>query len=383
MDKEIYYKLARYLDRLPAGYPETKSGVEISILRHLFTPKEAELALHLTLIPEAPRVVAHRAGISLEDAEMQLQEMDEKGLIFSIRQKNGETYYRIQQFAIGFWEGQVNKLYPELIHDYEEYLDTFIDLDLWEKIPQIRTIPVEESISVDSLVLPYEHAEEIVKTQTVLALNNCICRQEMHLIGKGCDRPVESCLSFGQAAERSIRQNRGKSITHEEAIEILRQAEKDGRVLQTTNARKVLFICTCCSCCCAVLRTIKLDPHPAQRMSSPFISSLNADTCMTCEICVDRCPMDAIVSENGTVALNINRCIGCGLCISTCPTGSLTLRRKAKAKQSYVPKTLLGTYLRLGHISGRMKLALFILLKFRSMTDRLKTSRMVGSIIKF
>jgi electron transport complex protein RnfB len=332
------------------------------------------LALHLTLIPESPRVIAPRAGIPLDTATTRLQEMDEKGLIFSIRQKDGTMHYRIQQFIIGFWEGQVNKLYPELVHDFEEYLDSFIDLDLWQKIPQLRTIPVEVSISVDISVLPYERAEKLIKTQTILAVNNCICRQEMHIIGKGCNRPVESCLSFGQAAERSIRQNSGRPITPGEAIEILKLAEKDGRVLQTSNARKVLFICTCCSCCCGALRTFKLDPNPAERISSPFVSCLNENTCKGCEICVDRCPMDAIVAENEKVILNMNRCIGCGLCVSTCSTGSLTLKRKAKAKQPYVPKTLLGTYVRLGHISGRMKLSSLIPLKVRSVSDRMKSS---------
>jgi len=32
------------------------------ILRRLFTPKEAELAVHLTLLNEEPRVLARRAG---------------------------------------------------------------------------------------------------------------------------------------------------------------------------------------------------------------------------------------------------------------------------------------------------------------------------------
>ena len=56
MATDIYEKLAQHLDNLPAGYPRTESGVEIRILRRLFTPEDAELALHLTLIPEESRV---------------------------------------------------------------------------------------------------------------------------------------------------------------------------------------------------------------------------------------------------------------------------------------------------------------------------------------
>ncbi len=46
-DDIVYRKLQRYLDSLPIDYPETESGVEIRILKSLFTPQEAEIALKL------------------------------------------------------------------------------------------------------------------------------------------------------------------------------------------------------------------------------------------------------------------------------------------------------------------------------------------------
>ena len=47
----IYKQLARELDKIPEGYPETGSGVELKILARLFTPEQAELACHLSLKP--------------------------------------------------------------------------------------------------------------------------------------------------------------------------------------------------------------------------------------------------------------------------------------------------------------------------------------------
>jgi len=61
----IYERLAEHLDNLPGGFPRTESGVEMRILRRLFTPEDAKLAVHLTLIPEEPRVVARRTMISV------------------------------------------------------------------------------------------------------------------------------------------------------------------------------------------------------------------------------------------------------------------------------------------------------------------------------
>jgi len=41
---KIYQKLADELDKIPNGFPKTKSGVELKILAKLFTIEEAKLA---------------------------------------------------------------------------------------------------------------------------------------------------------------------------------------------------------------------------------------------------------------------------------------------------------------------------------------------------
>ena len=63
MAVDVYERLAHFLDDLPGGYPSTESGVELRILRRLFTPREAELAMRLSLIPEEARVIARRANL--------------------------------------------------------------------------------------------------------------------------------------------------------------------------------------------------------------------------------------------------------------------------------------------------------------------------------
>ena len=84
MAKDIYQKLAQHLDDLPAGFPSTESGVELRILRRLFSPEEAELAIHLSLFPEESEVIAGRAEIDPEEAAQHLDKMAKKGLIYSI-----------------------------------------------------------------------------------------------------------------------------------------------------------------------------------------------------------------------------------------------------------------------------------------------------------
>ncbi len=135
---DVYEKLVKHLDDLPGGFPRTESGVEVRILRRLFTPEDAELAPHLTLIPEKPRVIARRAKIPVEEATRRLKEMNKKGLILGVQQKGKPPLYMALQFVVGFWEAQVNKLSRELVEDFEEYFPSLIDASTWGKTPQMR-----------------------------------------------------------------------------------------------------------------------------------------------------------------------------------------------------------------------------------------------------
>ncbi len=242
MEKQIYDKLAEHLDNLPGGFPRTKSGVEIRILKRLFTLDDAKLAVHLTLIPEEARVVARRAKIPVEEASRRLEEMVKTGLISGIYPKDKPPLYMALQFVIGLWENQVNKLTRELIQDVQEYMPFYNEKTVKSGVPQLRTIPVGKSIDTKTEVMSYEKAEELVRNHKTFAVANCICRQEMRIIGKGCDKPEESCLTFGMAAKIMVRTGRGRFISLEESLEILRRAEDAGLVLQPSNAKRAINI---------------------------------------------------------------------------------------------------------------------------------------------
>lgn len=351
---DIYKKLARHLDNLPAGFPPTKNGVELRILRRLFSPEEAELALSLTLIPEESKVIARRNKLSLEEVALRLEEMARKGLIYSIEQEGSPPKYMATQYAIGIWEFHVNDLDEGLVRDMDEYIPTLLDLDKWKKIPQLRTVPVGRSIPIQLEVMPYESAEKMVQSQSKFLVAPCICRRERSLVGEGCKKPEESCLVFGRGVDYYSRNRIGRIIDKKEALEILKEADKAGLVLQPSNSQKIANICCCCGCCCGVLRTIKKHPKPASIVSTPFIASDNSSTCKGCGACLERCQIGALRLEDDKVVLDINRCIGCGLCVSTCPTSSLSLIRKPESKQPKVPRNLIETYFKLGRARGKL-----------------------------
>jgi len=372
MTNDVYQKLAHHLDNLPGGFPPTDTGVELRILRRLFSPEEAELALHLSLIPEEPRVIARRARISREDAASRLEAMAKKGLILSIERGDKPPLYQALQYLIGIWEFHVNSLDKELIRDMDEYFPSLAE-EVW-KVPQLRTIPVGRSIDAQIEVLSYEKAEDLVRGQKKFLVAPCICRREQKMVGKGCDKPEETCLVFGMGADYYERNGMGRVIDLEETLDILKMADEAGLVLQPSNTQEIINICCCCGCCCGVFRMLKRYPQPARQVSSAFVVSANADTCEGCGVCIERCQMEALSLTDEKVTVDLDRCIGCGLCVSTCSTGSLSLMRKP-GEPPKVPKDIIQLSIRLGQERGKLKPLELLKMQVRSKLDRLLAAK--------
>ncbi len=370
MTDDVFHRLARHLDALPGGFPATESGVELRILRRLFTPDEAELALHLTLLAEPVRVVAHRAGLEPGEAADRLYDMSRKGLLYRVH-KREEPHYMAAQFVIGIWEFHVNDLDPDLIRDMNEYLPHLMQPEVWRKAPQLRTIPVHADVPVSHDILPHEQAAALVRDKRRYAVAPCICRKEHQMVGAGCDKPMESCLVFDQAADYYVENGLGREIDLDETLRILKRAEETGLVLQPSGYQKISNICCCCGDCCQVLLAFKRHPDPASLVSTPFVVAFDEARCNVCGTCLDRCQMDAISMVDDAIAVDPWRCIGCALCVTTCPEEALTLVRKPADQQPRVPVSQTKAYLALARERGTMGVGDVALMALRSAKDRL------------
>jgi NAD-dependent dihydropyrimidine dehydrogenase PreA subunit len=344
MKEKSYQKLAEHLDQLPGGFAPSNTGAELRLLHRLFTPEEAELATHLTLAREEALVIAERANLPHAEVEQRLNEMSNKGLIFSIQPEDGPVLYQAVPFVVGIYEFQINNLSEGLLQDLTDYWSTMKQRPRPQTIPQMRTIPVGESIEPHLAALPYEQVDELVKAHDRFAVAPCICRRKTRMTGGGCDAPEESCLVFGEWADYYVRDGRGRPIDRSEVMDILNRADAANLVLQPTNSRDISAICCCCGCCCGILRGLQYHPRPAEAVASSFIAQLESEICQGCWVCVERCQMQALAEEGDRVTLNTDRCIGCGLCVSTCPNGALTLVRKPNNERMQIPETIDATW---------------------------------------
>jgi electron transport complex protein RnfB len=60
----VYEQLAKALDKLPNGFPQTPSRTEILILKKIFSTDEASLASQLSGSMEPVDAIARRVGLS-------------------------------------------------------------------------------------------------------------------------------------------------------------------------------------------------------------------------------------------------------------------------------------------------------------------------------
>jgi Pyruvate/2-oxoacid:ferredoxin oxidoreductase delta subunit len=330
-----YRRLQEFLDRLPLGFPRTASGVETAILKKLFSEEEAELALLLSPVPEEARSIAERAGLNPAEVEEKLLAMSRKGLIFRVR-RQGKILFNTAPFMIGLYEYSVKKMDRELAELCHRYYEEAYQKEMGaSRIPGFKVIPVTRKVKADLVLFPYDKLESQVRAARKIAVTECVCRKESRLLGHGCSYPMETCLSFGAAAEYYIENGMGREIDADEALRILEEADQAGLVHAGANTEHLSNICNCCPCCCASMKGMVQKGHPRELyMNALYEAVIEADLCLACEACLDRCPVKAISMEE-TARVDRDRCLGCGLCAGVCPSEAITLTLRPDRREPF------------------------------------------------
>ena len=336
-NEQVYRKLQKHLNNQAVGFPATRSGVELKILKHIFDPNEAEIASYLSYKFEPLETIfgkVQHLTESTEELQKILDSILKKGGI-EVKIKDGVRHYCCIPLVFGMYEFQNERLTPEFIKDYQKYISTksFGVEFLSTKLPQMRTIPVAKSIQLKHNVSSFDEVSTLLKeAEGPFAIVDCICRKKRAMGGKSCkvtDRK-ETCLGVGHLAQMSIENNIGREIDREEAIAIIEQNQKEGLVLQPSNTKKAEFICSCCGCCCGMLHTYKNLPKPLNFWATNYFAVVDVNACVGCGTCEDKCQVGAVkVNEKEQIAyVNLDRCLGCGVCVVNCPNDSISLSKK-------------------------------------------------------
>jgi len=333
----VYRNLQKHLNSQAVGFPATKSGAEINILKHIFTPKEAEIAVGINYKFEPLHMIYERVKDLVDSPEVlekYLDDIQKKGGI-EFKIKEGKKHYCTAPLVVGMYEFQLERLTPEFMEDFKTYTSSinFGVEFLSTELPQMRTIPVAESIFPQHNVSTFDEVTSLLeKADEPFVIIECICRKKKSLQGGVCNATDrnETCLAIGGMAEMLQAGNVGRTIRRAEALSIIKQNQSEGLVLQPSNTRKAEFICSCCGCCCGMLSIHKSLPKPLDFWASNFQAVVETGACVGCGSCEEACQVGAVnVPEKEACAVvNTGRCLGCGVCIPLCPTEAISLLKK-------------------------------------------------------
>jgi len=322
---------------MPAAFPETGSGIEISLLKKLFDEEEAGIALNLSAFTEPVDRIHSRfrkGEISKERLKSKLREMSDKGLINSVLKPGQGSLYGKLPLVVGIFEYQVDRITKEVAEDFFKYEEEGLAEALFSpKTKQMRTIPVNIDLHPEFVVGDYDSARGIIeRSPGPFAVMNCVCRQSRQKMGSFCKQTdiMETCFTLGMSARFMMNRGVARELTREEILALITRAEDEGMVLQPQNTQDPGFICCCCGCCCGVLTAAKKFPEPAEFFHTNFYAVIDPEACTACDTCMDICQMDALISVNNHTEVLTTHCIGCGNCIKSCTSEAITLKKKEK-----------------------------------------------------
>ncbi len=162
----------------------------------------------------------------------------------------------------------------------------------------MHVIPVEKAIEMENTSIDLEHISYwLKKYEGHIGVGQCSCRISRQVLGEGCgDDEKNWCIGLGDFATYCNETGKGHSITYDEAMEILKNAEANGFVHQITNIdgeNKIFGLCNCNVNICNALRTSQLFNTPNMSRSA-YTAYVEKENCVACGKCVEYCPAGAV-----------------------------------------------------------------------------------------
>lgn len=339
---DVYERLAQRLDALPNGYPRTKSGVELKVLKKIFTEEEAEITCSLKLLPQTPEQIAENLGRDPEGMGDMLENMVKRGEIAGVGPLEARMYHLVP-FVIGIYEFQMQRMDKELAELMEEYIAEGVFEEFGKHKPSFMyTVPIEQAVDAQLEIHPYESVRELMNKAKSFMTRDCICRKEQNVLGNDCGKPQGNCISMSMNEDGFGIDYGGREIDREEAERIMKEAGDAGLVHATMNMTDDMYhFCNCCACCCGLLRGTRKFNKPGVLAKSNYYASIDPEQCVSCGTCADeRCPMDAITEGDDAYEVNRERCLGCGVCVPTCPSEAISLIRKSEEECTQAPANM-------------------------------------------
>jgi len=340
------------------------SDLLLPMLRLRFSPDEARFLARFPHRLSTIEELSRRLSMPADQLRDLMEPIIHKGLIRAYDGTSGMRYafsdVVFSYYRMPGWRGRDDDWNRKVAALSNRYYVDHMGVDFrGHPTKGLRAIPIAQTITDPRQIMPYEDVVDVVDREDYFCVTTCACRHRHNVDpdATSCKHETRNCLHFGKLAHYIVKHEMGTQITREEMFDTLKRAADAGLVHGISNAKTGAdTICNCCSCCCVFLEAINAPfPVPVGHQRSNYLLSLNSETCKSCGLCAQRCPMNALelrekessIADAGDsdtekiakeIAYDPDRCIGCGVCVHKCPTGSLGLVRRIQNED--IPETM-------------------------------------------
>jgi Pyruvate/2-oxoacid:ferredoxin oxidoreductase delta subunit len=312
----------------------------VALIQHMFTEEEAFIIRHLKPFrmktAESLAKAEHRP---VEEVLPIIERLAQEKSVIASFGSFGKRRYFIMPLVPGTFEwvlihpslNDISPWHRRFAELFDALYDTGYEYDYYSKFGEmngfspIRYIPIQQSIQSHPMALPTDKLEEILDRYNDFAVGICQCRTTKIILKEDCGRPLEVCSAFGPFVEALVQKGKMRRIEKKELIEIKANAEASGLITWMLNVdEKTAKIgncsCSCCGCCCPMLRTITEFDISGLVAPPHFRPVFDLKKCTFCGKCAAKCQMSAITVDAKTknIIHQIKRCIGCGQCTLAC-----------------------------------------------------------------
>ena len=261
--------------------------------------------------------------------------MLKRGLV-EFQKKDGRACFRLAPFIVGIFEEHLYEMDHEFAHLFEEYMSDGGARGIMQPSPALhRVVPARGAVKTE-YILPYDDVKAMLDNAISFRVRDCVCRKQQELHGdRQCDFPMEMCLTFTNY-QRPATEN---TVTKEQALHLLDEAEELGLVHTVSNVVKgVYYVCNCCGCCCGILRGITDWGIKESVAYANYYATIDRETCTSCGVCAERCQVRAVIEQDGKMVIQQDACIGCGLCVTGCEFEAVQLLKRPDAQMHHPPE---------------------------------------------
>ncbi len=354
MADDVYDKLVSWLVTTFRALPGVDSPELRDLIRFSYTPEEAQLALQMGPKGGTLDELSDRTGIEKEHLKALIDSMKEKGTMFTAPFTENPVYRPLGMEFPGLVESQT----------YRDPTTPFMR-ELFELWGKFKPIYVGEGIAPLGKILmpwclpdalppdaqPEENVIEQLKAvkDLYIAVTLCPCRQiERHGIHDPCDCIMECCMPQGDFGRWAVEQGYARPITLDDAIKILKMCEEKGQVL---GGMPGMVLCNCCKHGCIQLDAQKMG-KPHTFLQNHFYAQVDSETCTSCEVCIERCPVYAIRMDGDSAVVDQTKCIGCGACATGCAVKAVVMVRRSKEAISKLDEKLADNFTKAASMSA-------------------------------